>query len=435
MTSPLRRKRPITAQLPTTTSELSQRPAHRGLRRAALAACAALALMPAIDAPLASASEETFRPVSVAATASTSATANTNLIWRARGTASTRPVRQAGAEASAAFLPTGAARQAAALEPAARKTAAAVPSRQRAPREFSSKQSRARMRDSVMQVSTYQDPEKPPFEDTAPAGPLNPNELPEPSDPKPDALLTPETTPADTTPADTAPTDTAPTDTAPPEVAPPAMPSDDPPPAQDLFKDDPIPEPRQPTELPTDEQRQLLDGDMATEPGGPGCENQKDECQRAIHELQKRDITTITVGLLIEGVEGTDFPCDCRLGRDYDAPAFAGRNFAPTLFSWKASGTCHKPLYFEDVQLERYGHSWNPIIQPFMSGAHFFISVPLLPYKMGLRPPNECVYTLGYYRPGNCAPYMFEPIPLSVRAAAAQAAGMTAFAFWFWPPN
>jgi hypothetical protein len=54
---------------------------------------------------------------------------------------------------------------------------------------------------------------------------------------------------------------------------------------------------------------------------------------------------------------------------------------------------------------------------------------------MGLRPPNECVYTLGYYRPGNCAPYMFEPFPLSVRAAAAEAAGITAFAFWFWPPN
>ena len=87
------------------------------------------------------------------------------------------------------------------------------------------------------------------------------------------------------------------------------------------------------------------------------------------------------------------------------------------------------------MRLERYGHSWNPIVEPFVSGAHFFASVPLLPYKMGLRPPNECVYTLGYYRPGSCAPYMFDPIPFSVRAAATQAAGMTAFAFWFWPPN
>ena len=106
-----------------------------------------------------------------------------------------------------------------------------------------------------------------------------------------------------------------------------------------------------------------------------------------------------------------------------------------TTFTWKATGTCHKPLYFEDVQLERYGHSWNPVVQPFMSAAHFFVSVPLLPYKMGLNPPNECMYTLGYYRPGSCAPYMIEPIPLSLRAAAFEACwAPPAFAFWFWPP-
>ena len=38
-----------------------------------------------------------------------------------------------------------------------------------------------------------------------------------------------------------------------------------------------------------------------------------------------------------------------------------------------------------------------------------------LPYKMGLELPNECVYTLGYYRPGDCAPYLFDPLPISVR--------------------
>jgi hypothetical protein len=74
------------------------------------------------------------------------------------------------------------------------------------------------------------------------------------------------------------------------------------------------------------------------------------------------------------------------------------------------------------------------VVQPFASAAHFFISVPLLPYKMGLNPPHECVYTLGYYRPGSCAPYMIEPIPLSMRAMAYEALGATAFAFWFWPP-
>ena len=52
-----------------------------------------------------------------------------------------------------------------------------------------------------------------------------------------------------------------------------------------------------------------------------------------------------------------------------------------------------------------------------MSGAHFFTSVSFLPYKMGVNSPNECIYTLGYYRPGNCPPYLIEPIPLSLQGA------------------
>ena len=78
------------------------------------------------------------------------------------------------------------------------------------------------------------------------------------------------------------------------------------------------------------------------------------------------------------------------------------------------------PAYFEDVHLEGYGHSWGPYLQPIISGGRFFLTVPILPYKMGLYPPGECIYTLGHYRPGNCAPYMLDPLPLSVRAAVAQ---------------
>ena len=63
----------------------------------------------------------------------------------------------------------------------------------------------------------------------------------------------------------------------------------------------------------------------------------------------------------------------------------------------------------------------GPWLQPFASGAHFFLTIPMLPYKMGLEPPNECIYALGYYRPGSCAPYMLDPIPLSVRATLFEA--------------
>jgi hypothetical protein len=109
-----------------------------------------------------------------------------------------------------------------------------------------------------------------------------------------------------------------------------------------------------------------------------------------------------------------DLPHDCPLG---NGASFQGRSFAPLTFTWTASALCHKPLYFEDVQLERYGHMSGPISQPFFSAANFFLTFPVLPYKMGLETPDECMYPLGYYRPGNCAPYLFDPFPLSVRAA------------------
>ena len=100
--------------------------------------------------------------------------------------------------------------------------------------------------------------------------------------------------------------------------------------------------------------------------------------------------------------------------------------------TWKASNLCHKPLYFEEVNLERYGHTAGPILQPIVSSAHFFANIAVLPYKKGIHPPNECQYALGYYRPGNCAPWIVPPVPLSLRGAARQAAVMTA-GFWLIP--
>ena len=108
---------------------------------------------------------------------------------------------------------------------------------------------------------------------------------------------------------------------------------------------------------------------------------------------------------------------------------FEPRNWAETTFTWKAAGLCHKPLYFEQPQLERYGHYWGPIVQPILSAGHFFVSIPLLPYNMGLNPPNECMYSLGYYRPGSCSPYMLDPFPLSVRAGLMEAGAITGLTF------
>lgn len=144
--------------------------------------------------------------------------------------------------------------------------------------------------------------------------------------------------------------------------------------------------------------------------------------QPCIKPSDLKPITAITNQITAEPGE---FPRECPL----EDEQFQPRNWATLTYTWKASGLCHKPLYFEEVALERYGHTTGPITQPLISGAHFFATVPLLPYKMGVEPPWECAYPLGYYRPGDCAPYMLYPFPISMRGALLQAATVTGLVF------
>ncbi len=106
-------------------------------------------------------------------------------------------------------------------------------------------------------------------------------------------------------------------------------------------------------------------------------------------------------------------PTECGLGYS----EFQGRFWASQTATWHASALCHKPLYFENRQLERYGHSHGPILQPIMSTGHFFTRLVFWPYNWGVNPPNQCQYALGFYRPGNCAPWLSDPVPISLRGA------------------
>lgn len=115
---------------------------------------------------------------------------------------------------------------------------------------------------------------------------------------------------------------------------------------------------------------------------------------------------------------GGPFPRSCPLTIEDEEP----RNPICTTVHWKASTLYSKGSvrYFEDVQLERYGHSISPALQPLISGGRFFLTLPILPYKMGITTPDECVYDLGYHRPGSCSPYIWNPIPISLRGALFQ---------------
>jgi hypothetical protein len=148
----------------------------------------------------------------------------------------------------------------------------------------------------------------------------------------------------------------------------------------------------------------------------------KESCDKSLENLRAYTVDKVKLNIGVTGTEGKDYPFECSID---DGQQFKGRCWDSTTYLWKASALCHKPLYFEDEQLERYGHSWSPAFQPFISGAHFFCELPVLPYCMGVEPPCECIYALGYYRPGSCAPYMCEPVPLSLRGAVFEAGAVT----------
>ncbi|MCL4207029.1 MAG: hypothetical protein KJ000_31485 [Pirellulaceae bacterium] len=115
------------------------------------------------------------------------------------------------------------------------------------------------------------------------------------------------------------------------------------------------------------------------------------------------------------------------LGSERHGPG-TNRDWTMFQYWWQAPDLCHSPLYYEEINLERYGYS-HGILQPAFSAAHFFGVTLSMPYLMTASPPSDCQYTLGHYRPGSYAPAHFYRPPFSLRAGAAQAAAVTGLIF------
>jgi hypothetical protein len=105
------------------------------------------------------------------------------------------------------------------------------------------------------------------------------------------------------------------------------------------------------------------------------------------------------------------------------------RSFPTSMYHWDATCFCHRPLYFEEINLERYGYGCGCCLQPLASAAHFFGTIPALPYCMAAECPHECVYTLGHYRPGSCPPWRCHWPPADLLAAAAEGGVWTGMIF------
>jgi hypothetical protein len=98
-------------------------------------------------------------------------------------------------------------------------------------------------------------------------------------------------------------------------------------------------------------------------------------------------------------------------------------------FNWAATEFYHQPLYFEDIPLERYGQAYRPLLQPWLSGARFFATFPILPYRMGIDRIGDHIYSLGYYRPGSPTPCLRQRLPLEWDAATFESAAWLALVF------
>jgi hypothetical protein len=129
-----------------------------------------------------------------------------------------------------------------------------------------------------------------------------------------------------------------------------------------------------------------------------------------------------------------ELPIDVAAGCWENVNATAGplpgyRAWSTSMFAWDATCLCYRPLYFEEANLERYGYGCCETMQPLASAAHFFGTIPLLPYCMAVDCPNECIYTLGHYRPGSCVPKRYMWPPVSPRAILAEGGVWTGLVF------
>lgn len=94
--------------------------------------------------------------------------------------------------------------------------------------------------------------------------------------------------------------------------------------------------------------------------------------------------------------------------------------WAGTEHHWSATCMRHRPLYFEEINAERYGYTVCYAMQPVISAARFFATIPALPYKMMVERPRDCIYTLGHYRPGSCAPRRWNRLPWQITAGVVE---------------
>jgi len=150
-------------------------------------------------------------------------------------------------------------------------------------------------------------------------------------------------------------------------------------------------------------------------------------------DFEDRPITSLTTSIANPPGDVPESVAPAKLAElgQVSYESVAVRDWTGLRYCWDAPAVGYRPLYFEEVNLERYGYGpkYLRAFQPVLSGAQFFATVPALPYLMAAEPPCQRVYALGHYRPGSPAPYRIQYPPLSLRGGVAEAGVATALIF------
>jgi len=113
--------------------------------------------------------------------------------------------------------------------------------------------------------------------------------------------------------------------------------------------------------------------------------------------------------------ERITFPDEPVLSKD----PYYGRDWPQQTLFVEPAYVCHKRLFFEELNSERYG--WDlGLAGPFVSTGYFFKDLFLLPYHAFTNPCRKYECSSGKCRPGDPVPYLLYPEGLSVTGAAAE---------------
>lgn len=118
-------------------------------------------------------------------------------------------------------------------------------------------------------------------------------------------------------------------------------------------------------------------------------------------DLKRWFKTFDVVGANIQRERG-ELPFDAsrRLFNDAPPGQVARLDWPLLEYQWAAPEMWHQPLYFDDEPLERYGQTISPQYQPYLSGLRFYMTLPVMPFKLWADRPYSYISTLGYFRPG-----------------------------------